>query len=56
MQSQLRSDDTLLQQIIRRARHDWNLLRSQEQIEADQWLQAHHFLDPFFLIEDLDLG
>ena len=54
MQSQLRNNDTFLQEIINRARRDWNLLRSQEQIEADQWLQAHRFLDPLMLIEDLD--
>jgi hypothetical protein len=37
--------------LIAKARHEWDILRSDEQIEADEWLRQHM---PFTTL-DLDL-
>ena len=40
--------------LIAKARYEWDLLRSEEQIEADEWLRQHLFIfdSDLFLLED----
>jgi hypothetical protein len=43
--------------LVRQARRRWDVIRSQEQIEADEWLQRHlitPFLDVDLFLLDLD--